>query len=239
MLAQIDLELSLTKRSYSEQIGELQTRLYALEQALVDARLPVVISFEGWAGTAKARTIGVMVRQLDPRALRVHSISPARTFESAYPWLYRFWLKLPSYGQIAIFDRSWYREMLAAYTTTAGDNQVWRQQCEDAVTFERQLADDGAIILKFWLHLSPEEQLRRFQERQNVPFKSWKLTDEDWRNREKWPQYEEAVDEMLLRSSTPAAPWTIVEAEDKRFARIKVLRTVVQRFEAELGKVEL
>ena len=115
----------------------------------------------------------------------------------------------------------------------------WQRAYAEINAFERQLIDFGTIICKFWLHLSPEEQLRRFQERQNVPFKSWKLTDEDWRNREKWPQYEEAVDEMLLRSSTPAAPWTIVEAEDKRFARIKVLRTVVQRFEAELGKVEL
>ena len=239
MLEQIDLELSLSKRIYSEQIGELQTRLYALEQALVDARLPVMILFEGWAGTAKARTIGVMVRQLDPRALRVHSISPARTFESAYPWLYRFWLKLPSYGQIAIFDRSWYREMLAAYTSAAGDNQIWRQRCEDAVTFERQLADDGAIIIKFWLHISRKEQTRRFKALLANKLTAYQVTDEDrWQNRN-YPAYAAAVEDLIARTGAPHAPWHVIPATNKYYARIAVISSVIAALESRLGQPTL
>jgi len=239
MLEQIDLELSLSKRIYSEQIGELQTRLYALEQALVDARLPVMILFEGWAGTAKARTIGVMVRQLDPRALRVHSISPARTFESAYPWLYRFWLKLPSYGQIAIFDRSWYREMLAAYTSAAGDNQIWRQRCEDAVTFERQLADDGAIIIKFWLHISRKEQTRRFKALLANKLTAYQVTDEDrWQNRN-YPAYAAAVEDLIARTGAPHAPWHVIPATNKYYARIAVISSMIAALESRLGQPTL
>lgn len=239
MLEQIDLELSLSKRIYSEQIGELQTRLYALEQALVDARLPVMVIFEGWAGTAKARTIGVMVRQLDPRALRVHSISPARTFESAYPWLYRFWLKLPSYGQIAIFDRSWYREMLAAYTSTAGDNQIWRQHCEDAVTFERQLADDGAIIIKFWLHISRKEQTSRFKSLLANKLTAYQVTDEDrWQNRN-YPAYAAAVEDLIARTGAPHAPWHVIPATNKYYARIAVISSVIAALESRLGQPTL
>ena len=239
MLEQIDLELSLSKRSYSEQIGELQAHLYALEQALVDARLPVVIIFEGWAGTAKARTIGILVRQLDPRALRVHSVSPARTFEGAYPWLHRFWLKLPSYGQIAIFDRSWYREMLAAYTSAAGDSQFWRQHCEDAVTFERQLADDGAIVLKFWLHISRREQARRFKALLANKLTAYQVTDEDrWQNRN-YPTYAAAVEDLIARTSTPHAPWHVIPATNKYHARVAVMSSVIAALEARLGRPSL
>ncbi len=140
---------------------------------------------------------------------------------------------------MAIFDRSWYGRVLVERVEGFARPDEWQRAYSEINEFERQLVDFGTVICKFWLHISPEEQLRRFEERQTVAYKAWKLTDEDWRNREKWPQYEDAADEMLLRTSTPYAPWTIIESEDKRYGRLKVLRTVVQRLEADLGKVEL
>lgn len=239
MLEQIDLDLSLSKRVYTERITELQTRLYSLEQSLLEARLPVLIVFEGWAGTSKARTIGVLVRRLDPRGIRVHSITPPRTSETLYPWLYRFWLKLPSYGQIAIFDRSWYREMLAARTAEPSDPQLWRQRCEDAVTFERQLADDGAIIIKFWLHISRKEQGRRFKSLLANKLTAYQVTDEDRRQHHQYSDYAAAVEDLIARTGTPRAPWHVIPATNKYHARVAVISTVLAALEARLGSPQL
>jgi len=239
MLDEIDLDRSVDKREYKRRLAGLQARLFDLDQALLEARVPAIIVFEGWAGTAKVQTISKLTRRLDPRGLRVNAITPPRTYETLFPWLHRFWLKIPSYGQIAIFDRSWYGRVLVERVEGFARPDEWRRAYAEINEFERQLIARGTIICKFWMHLSPEEQLRRFEERQTIPYKAWKLTDEDWRNRAKWPQYEEAADEMLARTSTPAAPWTIVESEDKRFARVEVLQTVARRLEDELGKVDL
>src|SRR5262245_17728065 len=151
MLEQIDLDHAIEKHEYKQRLRELQARLYDMEHALLDAHTPALLVFEGWAGTSKIGLIGQLTRRLDPRGLRVHPVTPPRTYETQYPWLYRFWLKIPIYGQVAIFDRSWYREMLAVRTRGELSGQEWRSRCEDIVSFERQLADDGAVILKFWL----------------------------------------------------------------------------------------
>ncbi|PDW02457.1 hypothetical protein [Candidatus Viridilinea mediisalina] len=233
MLEQIDLDLRLTKRAYTEQISELQTRLFHMEQALIEARRPVLILFEGWAGTAKARTIGVMVRRLDPRGIRVHSITPPRTYELQYPWLYRFWLKLPSYGQMAIFDRSWYREMLAERMRSA-DIQLWRQRCEDAVTFERQLADDGAIIIKFWLHISRKEQRKRFKALLKNKLTAHQVTDEDRQQQRNYSEYAAALEDLIARTGTQRAPWHVIPATNKYHARVAVISTVLAALEEQV-----
>ena len=239
ILRRVDLSLRIDEQEYARQRRRLQAQLHLLGLSLYRQQRPALLVFEGWDAAGKGGSIQRLTAELDPRSYTVHAIAAPAGEDKQRHYLYRFWRRLPPRGQIAIFDRSWYGRVLVERVEGFARADEWQRAYAEINAFERQLIDFGTIICKFWLHLSPEEQLRRFQERQNVPFKSWKLTDEDWRNREKWPQYEEAVDEMLLRSSTPAAPWTIVEAEDKRFARIKVLRTVVQRFEAELGKVEL
>jgi AMP-polyphosphate phosphotransferase len=236
MLEQIDLDLSLSKRAYNQRISELQARLYTMEQALYEARLPVLIVFEGWAGTSKVRTIGVLVRRLDPRGLRVHSITPPRTSETLYPWLYRFWLKLPSYGQLAIFDRSWYREMLAARTAATDNAQRWRQRCEDAVIFERQLADDGALILKFWLHISRKEQGRRFKALLANKLTAYQVTDEDRRQHRHYATYAATVEDLIARTGTPHAPWHVIPATNKYHARVTVISTVLAALEDRLGR---
>jgi len=169
----------------------------------------------------------------------VHPIAAPSGEDKARHYLYRFWRRLPARGQIGVFDRSWYGRVLVERVEGLAQPAEWQRAYAEINEFERQLVAYGTVIVKFWLHISPQEQLRRFEERQASPVKAWKLTTEDWRNREKWPLYEEAADEMLLRTSTPAAPWTVVESEDKRFGRLKVLRTVVRRLEEELGKVTL
>ena len=184
MLDQLDLERSIDKHEYKTRLNTFQNRMYDLQQALFDAHRPVVIVFEGWAGTSKVSIIRQLTNRLDPRMLRVYPITPPRTYETMYPWLYRFWQKIPSYGQMALFDRSWYRQVLAARTSNKTATAEWRSLCEDIVAFERQLADDGAIILKFWLHISQKEQAHRFEKLQSDPLTSWQITDEDhWQNK--------------------------------------------------------
>lgn len=235
MLEHIDLDVRLSRRDYQQCMPELQARLYDMEQAVLEARVPVLVIFEGWAGTAKARMIGVLTRRLDPRGLRVHSITPPRTYEQQYPWLYRFWLKIPSYGQIALFDRSWYREMLAE-RTRGGDALRWRARCEDVVGFEHLLADDGAVVLKFWLHISAKEQARRFKRLLKDKLTAYQVTDEDrWQHRH-YHSYAAVVEDLIARTGTPAAPWHVVPATDKYYARVAVTKTILAALEARLGR---
>ncbi|MEO7908348.1 MAG: hypothetical protein ABIV47_01735 [Roseiflexaceae bacterium] len=236
MLDQIDLERSITKPEYKRRLHELQQRLYDMQQALFEARRPALIVFEGWAGTSKIGTIGQLTRRLDPRGLRVHPVTPPRTFETLYPWLYRFWLKTPSYGEIAVFDRSWYRQVLADRTKADLMPADWLSCCEDIVSFERQLADDGAVILKFWLHISKHEQARRFEKLESDRLTAWQVTDEDrWQHKHYDPMLA-AVEDLLPRTDTPYAPWVTLPATDKRYMRIAVLETVLSTLEIRLGR---
>src|SRR6476660_7220744 len=237
MLDQIDLERSISKPEYKRRLRELQQRLYDMQQALFDARRPARIVFEGWAGTSKIGTIGQLTRRLDPRGLRVHPVTPPRTFEPLYPWLYRFWLKTPSYGELAIFDRSWYRQVLADRTKDAIAAADWLSRCEDIVSFERQLADDGAVILKFWLHISKHEQARRFHKLETDRLTAWQVTDEDRWQHKHYDQMLAAVEDLLPRTDTPYAPWITLPATDKRYMRIAVLETVLATLEARLGRM--
>jgi polyphosphate kinase 2 (PPK2 family) len=237
MLDQIDLERTIDKHEYKARRRELQLRLYDLQQALFEERRPALIVFEGWAGTSKIGTIGLLTRRLDPRGLRVHPITPPRTYETMYPWLYRFWLKTPSYGQIAIYDRSWYRQALAERTQDSISAAEWRSRCEDIVSFERQLADDGAIILKFWLHISKHEQAQRFHKLQSDPLSAWQVTDEDrWQQRH-YRRVRSAVEDLISRTDTPYAQWRLLPATDKRFARVAAFEAIVSGLEPHLGAV--
>ncbi|NNJ12326.1 hypothetical protein EKD04_018530 [Chloroflexales bacterium ZM16-3] len=236
MLDQIDLELKLSKAEYRRRLEDLQARLYDMEQALLEAKAPVAIIFEGWAGTAKVRTISVLTRRLDPRGVRVHPITAPRTYETQYPWLYRFWLKIPSYGQVAIFDRSWYRQILAERTRGAGEVGIWRDRCEDVAAFERQLAADGTVLLKFWLHISEKEQRRRFKRLLADPLSAWQMTEEDkWQHRH-YPKVYAAVEDMIARTDTAGAPWHIIPATNKYYARVAVFESILHALEARLGR---
>lgn len=239
MLEQLDLDVRLSKSEYRRRLPDLQARLYDMEQAILEARLPVAILFEGWAGTSKVRTISALTRRLDPRGLRVHSITPPRTFETQYPWLYRFWLKTPSYGRIAIFDRSWYREVLTERTRGGGSPDHWRERCEDITSFERQLAADGTVILKFWLHISRKEQAHRFKRLRKDPLTSWQVTDDDRWQQRNYDQVYAAAEDLILRTDTAAAPWNVIAATDNHHARITVIETILASLEARLGRAFL
>lgn len=235
MLDQIDLNRTIDKQTYKQRLEQVQARMYDLQDQLFEARRPAIIVFEGWAGTSKVDTISLLTRRLDPRGLRVHPITPPRTYETMYPWLYRFWLKAPSYGQLAIFDRSWYREVIAERMAEKNPTAEWRSHCEDVVSFERQLADDGAIILKFWLHIAKKEQSQRFRKLAADPLTAWQVTDEDRRQNKHYEQMYAAVEDLLSRTDTPYAPWLIVPATDRRFARIAVFEAISAALTAQLG----
>jgi polyphosphate kinase 2 (PPK2 family) len=238
-LGRVDLSLRLDQKAYDKELNELQAKLHLLGLEVYRQQRPVALVFEGWDAAGKGGAIKRLTEKLDPRGYVVHAIAAPSGEDKSHHYLYRFWRRLPPRGNLAIFDRSWYGRVLVERIEGFAREDEWQRAYTEINEFERQLVEFGTIVCKFWMHISPEEQLRRFEERQNVPYKAWKLTEEDWRNREKWPRYEQATDEMLLRTSTPAAPWTVVESEDKRFARIKVLRTVVRRLEEELGRVKL
>ena len=198
--------------------------------------LSMALAFEGWDAAGKGGSIRRLTSAMDPRNFTVVPIASPTAEEKEHHHLWRFWRTLPSAGNTTIYDRSWYGrvmvERLEGYCTQA----QWNRAYEEMNLFEKDLTDSGMIVRKFWLQIDPDEQLRRFHERQSTPEKAWKITDEDWRNREKWPQYEEAVNDMLQKTSTPEAPWIIVEANDKHFARIKVLDCVIAAMEEALAR---
>jgi len=197
-------------------------------------RLPAAMVFEGWDAAGKGGAIKRTVSPLDPRGYKVAPYGAPNDIEKAHHYLWRFWNEVPKAGHLTVFDRSWYGRVMVERVEGFCSPADWKRAFGEINDFEKQLVDSGIVLLKFWLHISPDEQLKRFEARTNTPEKKWKITDEDWRNRDKWNQYLEAVDEMLIRTSTDYAPWTIVEAVDKPFARIKVIETVKDRLEAAL-----
>ncbi len=228
MLNQVDLTLSLDKETYKRELLRYQLALHDLGyQAYVQQR-PVVMVFEGWDAAGKGGAIKRVTERLDPRGYMVHPIAAPKGDDAEHHYLWRFWRRLPEAGQIAIFDRSWYGRVMVERIEGFCTEAEWQRAYREINAFERQLVDYGTVLFKFWMHISKEEQLRRFQERSADPIKQWKLTEEDWRNREKWSLYFDAVDEMLLKTSTHLAPWTVVEGNDKYYARVKVLRTLVE-----------
>jgi polyphosphate kinase 2 (PPK2 family) len=234
-LSQVDLSRALTKDEYVEQLIRHQVALGQLGYQVYVQKRPVIMVFEGWDAAGKGGNIKRITEKLDPRGYVVHSIAAPAGEDKTHHYLWRFWRRLPETGEIAIFDRSWYGRILVERVEGFATEVEWQRAYREINQFERQLVDFGTIIFKFWVHISAEEQLQRFESRANTPYKSWKLTAEDWRNRNKWDQYEAAVDEMLLKTSTVSAPWTIVEGNNKWWARIKTLSTVVDKLSHELN----
>jgi polyphosphate:AMP phosphotransferase len=236
VLDRVDLSVNISREDYDKEVDDLQKRLFELEHRLYEARIPAVIAYEGWDAAGKGGNIKRLARGLDPRGYEVIPIAAPTAEEKAHHYLWRFWRRVPKAGHIAVFDRTWYGRVLVERVESFCREPEWRRAYGEINEFERQLADYGTVIVKFWLQIDQDEQLRRFQQRQQTPLKQWKITDEDWRNREKWDRYAAAVVEMIEKTSTGHAPWTILEANSKLYARIKALRTVADALERALQK---
>jgi len=239
-LDQADLTLKLSRDQEAERLKVAQDRLLIL-RLLLGGQIgtgelgpPLCVLFEGWDAGGKGGAIKRLVAPLDPRHVRVAQFAAPTHDEKRHHFLWRFWPALPGWGGMAVLDRSWYGRVLVERVEGFATEAEWRRSYTEIVDFERSLADEGMIIVKFWLHLSPDEQLRRFEARAADPTKRWKLTDEDWRNRERHDDYVAAVNEMFARTSHDKGPWTVVSAEDKRYARVQVVETVADAIETDL-----
>ena len=235
VLSSLDLTRKLSRKDYSQKRSELQARLNLLHRKARDRRMSVALVFEGWDAAGKGGAIRRITPALDARDYKVIQIAAPSDEERAHHYLWRFWRHLARAGRFMIFDRSWYGRVLVERVEGFARDLEWQRAYAEINDFERQLVEHGIALVSFWLHISPEEQERRFRARAKIPFKRWKLSAEDWRNREKWGRYELAVHDMIERTSTPIAPWVLVEAEDKRYARVKVLSSVCESLERALG----
>jgi len=235
MLETLDLTRKINREDYIQQLARRQIQMRELGMQVYQQKRPVVIVFEGWDAAGKGGVIKRITEKLDPRGFVVYPISAPHGEDKSKHYLYRFWRRLPERGSIAIFDRSWYGRVLVERVEGFAAEKEWKRAFKEINAFERQLYDFDTVVVKFWLHISREEQLNRFEERQRIGYKAWKLTDEDWRNREKWGAYEDAAEEMLVKTSTTLAPWTLVEANDKYWARVKVLARLVEVLSKELN----
>ncbi len=238
VLAGINPAKEMSKEEYKEKLEKLQTRLSELHNQLYRYRIPVVLAFEGWDAGGKGGAIKRLTRALDPRGYAVNPVASPNDIEKVHHYLWRFWTKMPKAGHVAIFDRSWYGRVMVERIEGFCKEEEWKRAYREMNEMEAELAHAGNIVIKFWLHIDKDEQERRFKERQENPAKQWKITDEDWRNRAKWDEYEKAVDEMLVRTSTLYAPWVVVEGNNKYYARIKVLETVVSAIEERIKQIK-
>ncbi len=229
-------DLTLTASRYKADLAELSTRIAAAQTRLAASKRSMVLVFEGWDAAGKGGSIKRLTRALNPRGYYVRPVAAPVGDEKVHTYLWRFAYGVPKQGRITIFDRSWYGRMMVEPIEGLCTPEEYSRSAEEINVFERQIAESGGIVIKFWMEISPDEQLARFKARQENPYKRWKITDEDWRNREKWPVYEEYVDRMIESTNTPWAPWVVVESEDKKYGRIKVLRTVAEALEKALSK---
>ena len=231
----LDLSQRLSRNEYDAELAKWQTRLAVLTRQKRFRNHALILAFEGSDAAGKGSAIRRVTRALDARQYVGVPIAAPTSEELLYPYLWRFWRNIPPRGGITIFDRTWYGRVLVERVEGYCSEFDWRRAYEEINQFEEQLVEDGTVVCKFWLQVSKAEQLKRFKAREKTPFKRFKITPDDWRNRTKWNAYEQAVADMVDRTSTELAPWTLVEADDKYFARIKVLKTIVRRLEAALG----
>ena len=231
LLSQVDLSARISEEEYKEERRRLQARLGELHNRLYRKKVPVIIVYEGWDAAGKGGNIKRLAGALDPRGYEVIPIASPEPYEKARHYLWRFWTRLPKTGHIAIFDRSWYGRVMVERLEGFCTEDDWRRAYNEINEFERELCDWGAVVVKFWVQIDKDTQLARFRDRERAPEKRWKITDEDWRNREKWDQYEAAVDEMIRKTSTECAPWYILPSVDKKYARIQAMKIVIQRLE--------
>jgi len=234
VLDHVDLTRRLADRAYKRKLPRLQGRLNRLVRAAAEKKVSSVAVFEGWDAAGKGGGIRRLLEAIDPRLYRVIPVAAPTDEEKAHHYLWRFWRHLPRAGRVTIYDRSWYGRVLVERVEGFAAEAEWSRAYLEINDFEEQLAEAGIVVTKFWIHISPEEQLRRFEDRQNTPYKRHKIGEEDWRNREKWGAYHSAVNDMVVRTSTRRAPWTLVAGNDKKFARVQILETFCRRLEQAL-----
>jgi polyphosphate kinase 2 (PPK2 family) len=235
MLEKVDLSLTVSKAAYKRRIAQLQERLYDLVHAAFQRQIPSMIVFEGWAAAGKGGTINVLTERLDPRGVRVVPISPPRSSEMRYPWMWRYWQQIPAYGQTVIYDTSWYRRVLTDRVAKTVKKSAWKEAYQDIVEYESMLGAEGTLIRKFWLQISKKEQSRRFKRLLASKLTSWQVAGEDAAQHKAYVKYADAVEEMLARTDFPHAPWVIVEATDRYHTRIRVFEEIVRAFEDRLA----
>lgn len=238
-LNNLDIDIKLDKDLYKKRLKTLQFEMLNAQQYLFNNQIGLILVFEGMDAAGKGGAIKRLTERIDPRGYVVHPISAPQSHELRHHYMQRFWRKLPQHGQIGIFDRSWYGRVLVERIEDFATKTEWSRAYDEINNFEKMLTDGDYIVIKFWLHISEEEQLNRFIERQNDPYKIWKLTGEDWRNREKWSQYVNAANEMFEKTNTHNAPWILVPGNDKKYARIRVLEETLAHIERELLKHRL
>jgi polyphosphate kinase 2 (PPK2 family) len=235
MLDQVDLSSSVSKEDHAKLAPPLYERLRLAQYALKDARIPTVIVFEGWDAAGKGLAISRLLKRIDPRGFQVYPARPPTEDEQLRPFLYRFWIRLPARGEMALFDRSWYGRVLIERVAKMIPKQQWMSAFDEIAQFERQIADDGTAIAKFYLHISKAEQKRRLKRLDRDKFESWRVTKWDWKHHHDYDKYVVAIEEAFERTHAPYAPWTVVPATDWRHAELTIFRTLVDAMESRLA----
>lgn len=236
MLETVDLHKKLSKPAYSKMMGELQEKLRGLQYLVKEVEVPVIVCLEGWDTAGKGMVIKKLTEKLDPRMFRVIRGSPPTELESRYHFLWRYQMALPNDGEMVVFDHSWYGRVLVERVDKFTKKKLWRQAYEEINQFERWLADDGQVLMKFWMHISKGEQKNRFRAALKDPALKWKITKEYRRHHRDYDKWTAAVEEMLAKTDSPHAPWTVVEANDLRYARVKVFQTITDRIEEAIAR---
>ncbi|MCK6563161.1 MAG: UDP-galactose-lipid carrier transferase [Dehalococcoidia bacterium] len=234
MLENADPARKLAKHEYSDIAGRLRERLYEVQKACWESGVGSVVVFEGWDAAGKGTAISALTRRLEPRGFRLHPIQAPRTHEQEMPWLWRFWNRLPNYGEMAIFDQSWYGRVFEDRVAGLNSEREWQQAFSDITEFERAITDDGYVLIKVFLHISRKEQARRLKRLARDPLCAWQLTTDVWRRHRVYAAHEAAAEEMLERTGTEWGPWTIVDATNRRWATVRVFETIIRGLEAGL-----
>jgi AMP-polyphosphate phosphotransferase len=239
MLEQVDLTKSLSKAEYQKRKDALNLKMYSIGHAVYESQTPVVVVFEGWGAAGKGTAIAELTARLDPRGFRVYPITTPLAREERFPWLYRFWLRTPARGEISIFHSSWYRRVLIDRLQETISKEEWTRAYQDIQEFERMLADDGVVIIKFWLHIGKQEQKRRIEKLSKHKATAWQVSDAERLQQKKHKAYAQAAEEMFARTEAEYAPWTIVAAADRRWTDVQVFETIISRLEPRVAPHEV
>lgn len=231
ILEQYEDEKKFSKKEYLKEIIKYQLHWTILQREIRNRKVPVILAFEGWDASGKGGAIKRVTEKLDPRGVKVYPVGAPSEDELSRNYLWRFWSRLPRKGEIVIFDRTWYGRVLVERVESLTSEYGWKRGYHEINEFEKTLINDGTILLKFFIHISKEEQLKRFKERQCNPFKAWKISDEDWRNRDKWELYHAAIEDMLENTNTKTSPWNLIAGNNKHYARIKILKIITKCIE--------
>lgn len=234
MLEKVDLSLELSKEEYKARADAAGARYTLLQRACWENGIPVIIVFEGWDASGKGTSINMLAQHMDPRGFRIHAVKGATELERQMPWLWRFWQRLPRYGEVAVFDRSWNGRVVVERVEKLIPSESWREAYQDIVEFEHALAEDGYVLIKFFMHISKKEQKKRFEKLEADHFQKWRVQKEDWKHFKKYDEYLIAIEEMLARTESEWGSWTIVEATDRRWSRVKILETAARRMQEAL-----